>query len=114
MSYQQPGYPQQPGYGQQPGGAPPSNYMVGSIIAIFCCWPFAIPAIINASKVNSAWAAGDANGAQQASEQAKKWMTIAFIAGAAWVVLWLILYFVLGAALFGLSESYDPNDYSGY
>lgn len=103
MSYQQPGYPQQPGYGQQPGGAPPSNYMVGSIIAIFCCWPFAIPAIINAAKVNSAWAAGDYNGAQQASEAAKKWMTIAFILGGIALVLNIILAFtgVLGGALYG-------------
>lgn len=84
MAYQQP--PQ-----QQPGGTPPSNYMVGSIIAIFCCWPFAIPAIVNAAKVNSEWAAGNAAGAQSASESAKKWMTIAFILGSIAIVVNIIL-----------------------
>lgn len=106
MSYQQPGYPQQPGYGQQPGGAPPSNYMVASIIAIFCCWPFAIPAIINAAKVNSSWAAGDYNGAQKASEDAKKWMTIAFIVGVIVQVISWILYFAVFAAAMSQAPAY--------
>lgn len=94
MAYQQPGYhPQQPG-----GGTPPSNYLAGSIVAIFCCWPFAIPAIIQANKVNAQWALGDVAGANEASAQAKKWMTIAFAVGIGWWVLWVILYFAIFAA----------------
>ena len=80
-------------YQQQPGGTPPSNYMVGSIIAIFCCWPFAIPAIVNAAKVNSEWAAGNAAGAEAASQSAKKWMTIAFVLG----IIGSIIVFILSA-----------------
>ena len=89
MAYQQP--PQ-----QQPGGTPPSNYMVGSIIAIFCCWPFAIPAIVNAAKVNSEWAAGNAAGAEAASQAAKKWMTIAFVLGIIYVIVMIIGSTTLG------------------
>lgn len=90
-------------YQQQPGGTPPSNYMVGSIIAIFCCWPFAIPAIVNAAKVNSEWAAGNAAGAQQASESAKKWMTIAYVLGVIAIIVNIILA-VSGAGFYATTS----------
>ncbi|GAA4912740.1 interferon-induced transmembrane protein [Stackebrandtia albiflava] len=83
------------------GGTPPSNYLAASIVSIFCCWPFAIPAIIQANKVNQLWQAGDYAGAQEASKQAKKWMTIAFAVGIGWYVLWIVLYAVGAVALFG-------------
>ena len=62
----------QPGYPQQ---QPPQidNNMTMSIVAIFLFWPLAIPAIINASKVNPLLQQGDYAGAQAAAAESKKW-----------------------------------------
>ncbi|GAA1444109.1 CD225/dispanin family protein [Nocardiopsis tropica] len=76
------------GYGA-PGGTPPDNGLTWAIVAIFCCWPFAIPALINATKVNDLWNRGDHAGAHQAQAQAKKFTKLAFILGS-------ILYVVVG------------------
>lgn len=76
----QPGYP----------GQPPQqidNNMTMSIVSIFLFWPLAIPAIINASKVNNLVAAGDIAGAQAAAAESKKWSRLALIIGLiAWAV----------------------------
>lgn len=71
----QPGYP--------PQGQPPQidNNMTMSIVAIFLFWPLAIPAIINASKVNPALQQGDYAGAQQAAAESKRWSKLALIIG---------------------------------
>jgi hypothetical protein len=115
---QQPQQPQQP-YGQMPpqmqgqmpgggmygggqqAGPPPSNFMGQAVLAIFCCWPFAIPALINSSQVQSKWMMGDQAGAHAASREAKKWANIAIWLGVAWLVI-VILFYVLAIA-FGLS-----------
>ncbi len=50
------------------------NYLVPAIlVTIFCCWPFGIPAIVFAAKVDGMVSRGDIAGAQHASEQAKMW-----------------------------------------
>lgn len=72
MSYE----PQQP--------QPIDNNMTMSIVSIFLFWPLAIPAIINASKVNTLLAAGDYAGAQNAAAESKKWSKLALIIGLAW------------------------------
>ena len=60
----------------------PKNYLVESIlITLFCCLPLGVVAIINASKVNSAYDAGNYAEAQKASEDAKKWMKYGLIGG---------------------------------
>jgi hypothetical protein len=88
------------------GGTPPDNGLTWAIVAIFCCWPFAIPAIINATKVNDLWNRGDQAGAHEAAAQSKKWTKIAFILGGIWVALW-VLYMIfvmvlgIGAAATG-------------
>lgn len=69
----QPGYPP-----QQP---PVDNNMTMSIVSIFLFWPLAIPAIINASKVNTLLQQGDYAGAQAASAESKKWSKLALIVG---------------------------------
>ncbi|MBB6172377.1 TRAP-type mannitol/chloroaromatic compound transport system permease small subunit [Nocardiopsis mwathae] len=77
MSYGPPpgGYPPPPaGYGPPPGGAPPSNWLVPSILAtIFCCLPFGIVGIVFAAQVNDKWNTGDYAGAQDSADKAKKW-----------------------------------------
>ncbi|WP_017579835.1 CD225/dispanin family protein [Nocardiopsis valliformis] len=82
----------QPGYGGQPGGTPPDNGLTWAIVAVFCCWPFAIPAIVNAAKVNDLWNRGDQGGALEAQTQAKKWTKIAFILGSIGWVLAIVFY----------------------
>ena len=73
----QPGYP-----GQYPGQPPEiNNNMTMSIVSIFLFWPLAIPAIINASKVNGLAAAGDIAGAQAAANESRKWSKLALIIG---------------------------------
>ncbi|WP_412541582.1 CD225/dispanin family protein [Longispora sp. K20-0274] len=80
------------------------NNMTMSIISIFLFWPLAIPAIINASKVNGFLAAGDYASAQQASTDSKKWSKIALIVGGALWVIW-ILCCIFGSGMSMLSGS---------
>jgi hypothetical protein len=90
----QPGYP--------PQGQPQiDNNMTMSIVSIFLFWPTAIPAIINASKVNTLLQQGDYAGAQQAAAESKRWSRISLIVGLIWygvVILCCIGYFVLIAS----------------
>src|SRR5436309_1225761 len=80
--------------------APIPNYLVPSIVAIICCWPLAIPAIIFATQVNSNVASGNIAGAQEASAKAKKFMKLAFIiGGSCWVLFILFYVLVFGLAL---------------
>jgi len=84
----------------------PKNYLVESIlVTIFCCLPFGIAGIVFASQVNSKFAAGDYQGALEASENAKKWMKWGLFAGIAVVILYVIFVFALGgAAIMGLGN----------
>ena len=84
----------------------PKNYLVESIlVTIFCCLPFGIAGIVFASQVNSKFASGDVEGAQKASEDAKKWMKWGLFAGIAVVVLYAIFVFAIGgAAIAGLGD----------
>ncbi|MDN5203215.1 CD225/dispanin family protein [Fulvivirgaceae bacterium BMA10] len=82
---------------------PPKNWLVESIlVTIFCCLPLGIVGIINASNVNTRFAAGDYEGAQKASQEAGKWTKIGFFVSLIGGVLYLILvfFFGVGAALF--------------
>ena len=79
---------------------PPANYLVKSIIwTIFGCWPFGIPAIINAAKVYKLWAAGQYDAALAASAAAKKWSNVTMIIG---IVCWALylLYILFWIVLF--------------
>ncbi|WP_304454283.1 CD225/dispanin family protein [Nocardiopsis sp. YSL2] len=109
-----PGPPQGGGYGGPPsggygapmgGGTPPDNGLTWAIVAIFCCWPFAIPAIINATKVNDLWNRGDQQGAMEAQAQAKKFTKIAFIVGGIWVGLWVLYVIIMMIVGIGAASS---------
>ena len=84
------------GFGGPPG-PPPENNLVWAILStLFCCLPLGIVAIVKAANVNSLWAAGQFQQAQQASEDARKFALWAAIAG---VVLGVIYFaFVMVAA----------------
>ena len=90
-------------YQQQP---PPqiNNNMTMSIVSIFLFWPLAIPAIINASKVNTLLQQGDYAGAQAAAAESKKWSKLALIIGLiGWAVgiVCCVVYIVVIAASAG-------------
>ncbi len=87
---------------QQPPLTPPKNWLVESIlVTILCCLPFGIAGIVFASQVNTKYAAGDYNGALQASKDAGKWTKIGFWVGVGWIILSVIwVVFVIGVAAF--------------
>lgn len=94
---------QQPQFGNTPQqGTPPKTWLVESILAtIFCCLPFGIIGIINASKVESKFYAGDVQGSLKASEDAKKWSKIALICGIVVGLIYaaLMLFGVMGGIM---------------
>lgn len=76
---------------------PPKNYLLESIlVTIFCCLPLGVVGIVFASQVNSKFASGDIDGANQASADAKKWMKWGLITGIAVTVLYMIFIFFMG------------------
>ncbi|MFP6876973.1 MAG: CD225/dispanin family protein, partial [Roseibacillus sp.] len=90
---------------QQPLHAPVAhqhipNYLVPAIlVTIFCiCWPFGIPAIIFAAKVDGMVARGDIAGALNASNKAKMWTWITFGSGLASAILYVVFAYMVGAA----------------
>jgi 4-amino-4-deoxy-L-arabinose transferase-like glycosyltransferase len=75
----------------------PPNYLWQSIVSlVICCWPFAIPAIIFATKVKPAYEAGDYAGALEASGKAKTWFLVSLITGFILNVL-ILIFFVFAA-----------------
>lgn len=77
----------------------PENYLVWAILAtVLCCWPLGIVSIINATKVDSLWAAGDQAGSLKASENTKKWAIITAASGAVVAAVYFIIFFFIGLA----------------
>ena len=78
---------------QQPMHAPVAhqhipNYLVPAIlVTIFCCWPFGIPAIVFAAKVDGMVSRGDIAGALDSSNKAKTWAWVSFGSGLVFVAL---------------------------
>jgi len=92
---------------QNPGQKPPKSWLIESIlVTLFCCLPLGIVGIINASKVESRFYAGDTAGADQASAEAGKWTKIGFWVGLACVVLYVVFVVVMGvgAGMMGVFE----------
>ncbi|PZG16885.1 hypothetical protein C1I95_16645 [Micromonospora craterilacus] len=98
----------QPGYPPQPPQQIDNN-MTMSIVAIFLFWPLAIPAIINASKVNPLLQQGDYAGAQAAAAESKKWSKWALIVGIAWIAI--VVLCCLGG---GLLSAFTSNTSMSY
>ena len=71
------------------------NYLVPAIlVTIFCCWPFGIPAIVFAAKVDGMVSRGDIAEALEASNKAKTWTWVAFGCGMLIIVLYIIMLVV--------------------
>jgi hypothetical protein len=78
---------------------PIPNYLVQAIlVTLFCCPPFGIPAIVFAAQVNSKAAAGDIQGALDASDKARTWTWVSFGCGLAATLLYLL---AIGAGVLG-------------
>lgn len=77
---------------------PPKTWLIESIlVTIFCCLPFGIAGIVNAAKVESRFYAGDIEGANRSSIEAKKWTMVSLWIGLAFGVIWFLLV-IAGAA----------------
>lgn len=104
-------YPPPPGAfpppgGGFPGGAPPDNNLVWGILVTVLCgcgMPLGIVSIVKATQVSGLWAQGRFAEAQKAADDAKKFAIWGAIAGAIFIVLYLIFIFVVGI---GSSFSY--------
>jgi hypothetical protein len=82
------------GYNDNENQRPPKTWLAESIlVTIFCCIPFGIAGIVNASKVESKFYAGDIEGAYEASNNAKKWTMISFFAGLAVGIIYALMIF---------------------
>ena len=96
QNYQQQNYQQQGFSNQTP---PPANNMVGAIlVTILCCLPFGIAAIVNASRVESLWYAGNHQAAIDAADKARKWVIASIISSAVFGLLYFIFLLACGAA----------------
>jgi Interferon-induced transmembrane protein len=78
----------------------PKNWLVESIlVTLFCCLPFGIAGIVNASKVEGRHYAGDIEGAQRAADEAKRWTKIGFFIGLAVIAAYGIFLAFFAAKL---------------
>jgi len=83
---------------QNTKGPPPKSWLAESIlVTLFCCLPFGIAGIVNASKVESRFNGGDIAGAERASDEAKKWTQISFWLGLIFYALYLIFGVLAGS-----------------
>lgn len=101
-----------PAYVNDPVATPPNNYLVWSILAtIFCCLPLGIVAIVRGSQVNSLFQAGDIQGAQKASHDAKNWTIATAIVG--FILNIICIGIAIAMFFYGSRYDYCP-DYEDY
>lgn len=71
----------------------PKTWLAESIlVTLFCCLPFGIIGIVNASKVSTFFAMGNYEMAQRTSANATKWTKIGFFTGLVITILSAIFY----------------------
>jgi hypothetical protein len=79
------------------GNIPPKTWMVESIlVTLFCCLPFGIAGIVNASKVETRFYAGDYDGAMRSSLEAAKWTKYGFFSSLIVGALYVIFIIAIG------------------
>ena len=72
----------------------PKNWLRESIlVTLFCCLPLGIVGIINASKVEALFKAGDFDGAYEASEKARYWMKMSMWVGLVFQIIYVFYKF---------------------
>jgi len=81
----------------RPGGTPPPNHLTFAVISLVLgIWLLGIPAVLNASRVDSLWAAGDVAGAHLASGKAHKFATWSLAVCAVVVLGYVVLFALVG------------------
>ena len=76
----------------------PETHLAKSIIlTVLCCWPFGIPAIVNAAGVENAFHSGNYNLAVEKSQKAAKWCNTTLVVGIIFWVIYIIVIIVLVA-----------------
>lgn len=99
MTY--PPQPPAPSADMPPVGPPmkPNNYLAWSILTtILCCLPFGIVAIVNSTKVDSFYLAGQYAAAADAAAKAKRWNIISMICAAVAAVSYLLFWLLVLSA----------------
>jgi hypothetical protein len=79
-----------------PGSVP--NYLVPAILSAICCFPLGIISIVFAAQVNGKVAAGDIQGAQDASKKAKLFSYIFLGIGLVGWLCYLLFWVIIGGA----------------
>lgn len=80
------------------------NYLWQSIaVTVLCCWPFGIPAIIYAAKVEGLRNRGDIAGAKAAAASAKTWCWVSFGIGLGVILIYVVL---VGVGVSGVSSQF--------
>ncbi len=75
---------------------PPKSYLTEAIlVTLLCCLPFGMVGIINASKVESLYYAGDIEGAKRASKAASKWNNYGIWFGLGFIIIYFIASFTI-------------------
>ena len=83
----------------EPQGTPVKmgGYLTWAIITTAACaWPFGIPAIVNATRINKCNQQGDFEGARQAAKKSKTW---SIVAGCVDIVFWIIYAVAYGTLI---------------
>lgn len=65
------------------------------LVTIFCCLPFGIVGIINASRVSSLYVQGNYEEAKKVSSNAGKWTKIGFFIGLASIIIYILFYVIM-------------------
>lgn len=85
--------------------APPNNHLAMAIIStLICCLPAGVVSIVYASQVNSKFMAGDYEGAERASKNAKTWWIVSLAVAALGIITMLAIY---GLAFFAAIATGD-------
>lgn len=85
-----------------------------AIAGTIFCWPFGIPAIVKAAKVDRLWNEGRYNEAVSMSSSARKNGMLALILGIILNVVVFIGYIAMWDSLFGYNDYYDEYYYDDY
>jgi hypothetical protein len=83
----------------EPVAAPPEDFLVWSVLATILCFPpTGAGALLWARRVHARYAAGDLNGAREASRQARAWLVVTLACGVVLYALLFLVAFLVGAA----------------
>lgn len=86
----------------------PKNHLAWAIVSVVLCFPFGIPAILNATKVYPLWKDGHYEEALQASRKAKRWAIIGVVCNAVFYTLYIL--FIAAAVIVTIHNTGNIDD----